>query len=154
MPEPPSLRNIFKEIRTSFALPANTKFDCTLETWTKQGVFSLNTVLTVRENSAFSHRHKGWEIFTDRVIDVLLQKTTPIVFLCWGSAAIQKVRQRTDLLPRDKVTGSRLDDDHHLILTSTHPSPLSAYRGFFGCGHFIKTNHFLQQSGSRPIDWT
>lgn len=142
---PPSLENIFKEIANCFKLTKNHKFDSTLENWANQGVLCLNTVLTVRENVAFSHRHKGWETFTDKVIELLMMSKNPIVFLCWGSAAIQKVA---------KIKNEANDSiDNKCILTASHPSPLSAYRGFFGCEHFIKVNEFLTKSGLTEIRW-
>ena len=108
----------------------------------------LNTVLTVRENAAFSHRNKGWEIFTDKVIELILQKDSPVVFLCWGAAAKQKVLNIKTLLHSKSLLGN-----HHLILTAPHPSPLSAHTGFLGCGHFIKTNEYLVKNNLKPIDW-
>lgn len=110
-----------------------------LTDWTRQGVMLLNTVLTVREGQANSHKNKGWEIFTDRVIELLNEREQPMVFLLWGANA----RAKTAL-----ITNRR-----HLILTCAHPSPLSAYNGFFGCRHFSKTNEFLQSIGQTPIDW-
>lgn len=137
IPAPPSLVNIFKEIQRDFQ--KNTHPSTTLEAWAKQGVLLLNTVLTVRENQAFSHRNQGWESFTDQVILSLNQKTTPVVFLLWGSAAASKSKMITN--------------PNHLILTSSHPSPLSVYRGFAGCGHFSKANAFLKNQGQDEIKW-
>jgi uracil-DNA glycosylase len=136
-PTPPSLVNIFKEIARDFRteLPKNRN----LESWAKQGVLLLNTVLTVRANQAFSHRKKGWEQFTDQVILSLNKKKTPVVFLLWGAAAESKSKMITN--------------PNHLILTSSHPSPLSVYRGFSGCGHFSKANLFLKKSGINEINW-
>jgi uracil-DNA glycosylase len=137
VPLPPSLENIFKEIQSDIGQrPENTH----LENWVRQGVFLLNTVLTVRANSAFSHRNKGWEIFTDRVISILNEKETPLVFLLWGAAAQTKAQLITA--------------KHHKILRCAHPSPLSAHRGFLGCRHFSKTNAILQSFHLPKINWT
>jgi len=134
---PPSLKNIYEELHNELGLyiPDN---GC-LEKWAKQGVFLLNAVLTVRAHSPQSHKNIGWEKFTDAAIEVLNKQERPIVFMLWGSSAIAK----KDLLNNPK----------HLILTAPHPSPLSAYRGFFGCDHFVKTNDFLRQNGLDEIDW-
>ncbi|MEE1026340.1 MAG: uracil-DNA glycosylase, partial [Acutalibacteraceae bacterium] len=110
-----------------------------LEDWAKQGVLMLNTVLTVRAGMAASHRGNGWERFTDRVIEKLNEKQTPVVFLLWGKPAAQKAKIITNPM--------------HLKLEAPHPSPLSAHRGFFGCHHFSKTNHFLTENGLEPINW-
>jgi uracil-DNA glycosylase len=136
-PAPPSLINIFQEIKNEFGyeFPNN---GC-LESWAKQGVLLLNTVLTVVESQPNSHKGKGWEIFTDRVIDVLNERDTPIVFLLWGNHAIAK---------KAKITNGI-----HSVLTAPHPSPLSASRGFFGCGHFRRANEILEQNGMEPINW-
>jgi uracil-DNA glycosylase len=140
---PPSLKNIVKEIYKSFSEAGNSinynNFDSTLENWAKQGVLLLNTVLTVRENAAFSHRGKGWEIFTDKVIMSLNLKKTPVVFLLWGSAAQSKTNLITSKL--------------HKILKAPHPSPLSAHRGFLGCQHFTQANQFLIANNLQPIQW-
>ncbi|NCA66977.1 MAG: uracil-DNA glycosylase [Clostridia bacterium] len=134
---PPSLQNIYKELNTDLgvAIPSHGN----LENWARQGVFLLNTALTVREYQANSHRGKGWEIFTDKVISILSARCEPIVFLLWGSNARNKV--------------NLIDISKHLVLEAPHPSPLSAYNGFFGCKHFSKTNEFLLQTGVTPIDW-
>ncbi|HKM17608.1 MAG: uracil-DNA glycosylase [Firmicutes bacterium] len=134
---PPSLLNIFKELQSDLncEIPDNGY----LVPWAKQGVLLLNAVLTVRANQPKSHRNQGWEQFTDRVIELLNQKNTPIVFLLWGNDAKQKAKAITN--PK------------HLILTAPHPSPFSAYYGFFGCRHFSKTNSFLQAGGLEPVDW-
>lgn len=126
---PPSLRNIFKELEADMGItpPAHGN----LESWAKQGVLLLNTVLTVRAGQANSHRDKGWETFTDAAIAYLNQREKPMVFLLWGSNA-----QKKEAL----ITNSR-----HYILKAAHPSPLSAHRGFFGCGHFSKTRRFLDE---------
>lgn len=135
---PPSLKNIYKEIYSDLGItePENCG---NLTPWAKEGVLLLNSVLTVREGSPASHKGKGWEIFTDRIIELLNEKEKPIVFLLWGSPAIKKA---------EKITSP-----HHLKLTSVHPSPLSAYRGFFGCRHFSKANEFLIKTGQNPINW-
>lgn len=134
---PPSLGNIYKELRTDLGcyIPNNGY----LVPWAVQGVLLLNTSLTVRANMAVSHRGKGWEYFTDRVIDLLNQKPTPVVFLLWGNHAKEKAKLITN--------------PHHLVLTSVHPSPLSAHRGFLGCNHFSQANEFLRVTGQSEIDW-
>lgn len=136
-PPPPSLQNIFKEINSELGLPIPNHGELT--EWARNGVLLMNTVLTVRESSPNSHRGQGWEIFTDRVIELLNGRETPIVFLLWGANARSKAKLITN--PR------------HLILQCAHPSPLSAHNGFFGCGHFAKANEFLQKNGIAPIDW-
>lgn len=135
---PPSLVNIIKEINSDLgtAIPL-TNGD--LSGWADQGVLLLNATLTVRAHHAGSHQHKGWEQFTDAAIRELSSRRTGLVFLLWGSYAIAK----SQLIDRGK----------HLILTAPHPSPLSAYRGFFGCRHFSKANAWLSQHGEIPIDW-
>ena len=134
---PPSLQNIFQELHDDVgcSLPNN---GCLIP-WTKQGVLLLNTVLTVRAGQANSHRGKGWEIFTDRVIELLNRREQPIVFMLWGNPA----RAKTNL-----ITNRR-----HFILQAPHPSPFSAARGFFGCRHFSKANAILLSLGKSPIDW-
>ena len=134
---PPSLKNIFKEIQyeLGFAPPEHGE----LTAWARQGVLLLNTVLTVREAQANSHKGMGWETFTDKVISLLNDRETPMVFLLWGANARQK---------KELIT-----NPNHLVLTSAHPSPLSAYNGFFGCGHFKECNLFLQNHQIEPIDW-
>ncbi len=134
---PPSLQNIFKELYTELGIPIPA--DGELTAWAKQGVLLLNAVLTVREGAANSHRGKGWESFTDAVIGKLNEREQPIVFLLWGANARAK---------KQLITNPR-----HLVLECAHPSPLSAYNGFFGCGHFVKANEFLQRNGMAPIDW-
>lgn len=134
---PPSLKNIFKELADDLGCTIpNHGF---LEHWAKQGVLLLNTVLTVRAGKAHSHRGKGWENFTDRVIQLLNQREKPIVFILWGRPAQSK---------KALITQS-----HHYIIESPHPSPLSARGGFFGSRPFSKTNQFLRQMGSEEIDW-
>ena len=138
VPQPPSLVNIFKEIQEDLGIkPPSHGY---LQSWAEQGVLLLNTVLTVRAGAANSHRGKGWEIFTDKIISLLNDRQEPIVFLLWGGNA----RSKTSL-----ITNSR-----HLILTAAHPSPLSASGGFFGCRHFSKANKFLEECGEGPVDWS
>ena len=134
---PPSLVNIYKELSTDLGcyIPNNGY----LTKWAKQGVLLLNTVLTVRAHQANSHRGIGWEEFTDAAIRILNEQDRPIVYLLWGKPAQMKK--------------SMLYNPKHLILEAPHPSPLSAYRGFFGCQHFSKTNEFLKENGLAPIDW-
>lgn len=134
---PPSLQNIYQELHDDLGcyIPNNGY----LVKWAKQGVLLLNTVLTVRAHEANSHRGIGWETFTDRVIELVDAKEGPVVFLLWGSPA-----QKKEAL---------LHNPDHLILKAPHPSPLSAYRGFFGCRHFSKTNEYLVSHGQTPIDW-
>lgn len=134
---PPSLQNIFKELQSEYNcyIPNNGY----LMKWAKQGVLLLNSVLTVKKDTPASHRNKGWEIFTDRVIEEIDKKDEPVVFMLWGGFA----RQKKKLLKNPK----------HLILESAHPSPLSAYNGFFGNNHFKLTNEYLIKNGLDPIDW-
>ena len=136
---PPSLVNIYKEIENEFGVQMPKTYG-NLTKWAKQGVLLLNTTLTVRAHNANSHKDAGWQIFTDNVIKKLNEREKPVVFLLWGSHSIKKK--------------TLIDETKHLILTSAHPSPLSAYRGFFGCGHFAKANDFLAGCGETPIDWT
>lgn len=135
---PPSLKNIFKEIRAELGteIPVHGE----LTSWAKQGVLLLNAVLTVRAGEANSHKNMGWEIFTDRIIEILNQREDPIVFLLWGANAGKKA----ELITNPK----------HQILRCAHPSPLSAYNGFFGCGHFKAVNDFLIANNKTPIDWS
>ncbi|MBQ8281282.1 MAG: uracil-DNA glycosylase [Lachnospiraceae bacterium] len=134
---PPSLVNIYKELQSDLGLyyPDNGN----LEKWARQGVLLLNTVLTVRAHSPASHQGKGWETFTDAIIRAVNKEDRPIVFILWGSPARKKKLM--------------LNNPKHLILEAPHPSPLSAYRGFFGSKPFSKTNDFLSQNGIEPIDW-
>lgn len=134
---PPSLNNIFTELKNDVGVETPKSGD--LSSWAKQGVLLLNTTLTVREGIANSHAHIGWNIFTDRIIQVLNESDHPIVFILWGSNARSKK--------------SLITNRHHLILESVHPSPLSAYNGFFGCRHFSKTNEFLRRNGIKEINW-
>lgn len=135
---PPSLRNIYKEINADLGLPIPNHGN--LEKWAAQGVLLLNATLTVRAGQAGSHQKKGWETFTDAAIAALSAKRQNLIFLLWGNYA----RAKSQLI----------DTQKHTILTAAHPSPLSASRGFLGCGHFGQTNRLLQSFGSRPIDWT
>ncbi len=134
---PPSLKNIFKEIENELGIKPPNSGDLT--SWAKQGVLMLNASLTVRAGQANSHQKIGWEIFTDKIVALLNERESPIVFMLWGANAKQK--------------GALLDKDKHLVLTSAHPSPLSAFNGFFGNGHFKKCNDFLTSIGKTPIDW-
>ncbi|MFQ6370743.1 uracil-DNA glycosylase [Shewanella sp. YIC-542] len=135
---PPSLRNIYKELADEiegFQMPANGF----LERWARQGVLMINTVMTVEQGRANSHAKLGWETFTDHVLQRLNQQSQPIIFVLWGGHAIKK--------------GKLITSPQHQILSGPHPSPLSAYRGFFGCGHFLAINQQLQARGETPIDW-
>lgn len=134
---PPSLRNIFSEISTDTGAPAPADGDLTR--WARQGVLLLNATLTVRAHQPKSHSGLGWSIFTDAAVSALNEHRENLVFLLWGSDAIRK--------------GSHIDRNRHLVLTSAHPSPLSAYRGFFGCRHFSKANNYLSAHGLTPIAW-
>ena len=137
VPLPPSLQNIYKELCSDVGCHMPTSGY--LKKWADQGVLMLNAVLTVRAGQANSHRGMGWEQFTDHIISLLAQREKPIVFLLWGRPARMK---------KKLITGRQ-----HLVLEAAHPSPLSAYSGFFGCRHFSKTNAFLEQHGMQPIDW-
>jgi uracil-DNA glycosylase len=136
-PFPKSLNNIFKEIESDLSIPFPENGN--LERWANQGVLLLNSVLTVEKGQADSHKGMGWEQFTDAVIELISQKKENVVFILWGSKALSK--------------SILIDEKKHLILSSVHPSPLSAYRGFFGCNHFSKTNEYLVSKGSKTIDW-
>ncbi len=135
-PLPPSLVNIYKEIEDDLGIKCLPSGD--LSRWAKQGVLLLNTTLTVRKHAAMSHKGKGWEEFTGKIIELLAKREKPMVFMLWGSHAGQFASQ----IP-----------SRHLVLKAPHPSPLSAYRGFFGCKHFSKCNEFLVKNGVEPIDW-
>jgi uracil-DNA glycosylase len=139
VPAPPSLVNIFKELTheypTDFVFPDSGY----LVPWAERGVLLLNTVLTVREGQANSHKGKGWEQLTDRVIELLGKREDPLVFMLWGRNA------------RDKK--ALLTNPAHLVLEAPHPSPLSAHSGFLGCGHFRKANEFLETQGLSGVDW-
>lgn len=134
---PPSLQNIYKELQADLGcyIPNNGY----LKKWADQGVLMLNTVLTVRAHEPNSHQGRGWEHFTDAIIQAVNQKDEPVVYMLWGKPAQSKIPMLTN--PK------------HLILKAPHPSPLSAYRGFFGCKHFSRCNEFLAQNGLEPIDW-
>lgn len=134
---PPSLQNIYKEIHAEYGYPVPEHGELTY--WAQQGVLLMNTVLTVRESQPNSHKGKGWEIFTDNVISLLNQRPEPMVFLLWGANAKAKTKLITN--------------PNHLVLQSAHPSPLSAYNGFFGNNHFKKANEFLKNNGKTEIDW-
>ena len=134
---PPSLLNIYKELKNTLNcyIPNNGN----LTSWAKQGVLLLNTSLTVRAGEANSHRNIGWEIFTDKIISLLIEREEPVIFILWGKNAKDKVKL--------------IDTNRHYILTAAHPSPLSASRGFFGCNHFEKANDILKNLNKEPIDW-
>lgn len=134
---PPSLVNIYKELETDLGIPPATHGH--LQNWAKQGVLLLNSVLTVERSRPKSHANRGWERFTDKVIEMIDQHCSSLVFLLWGSAAQKK--------------GQQIDSRRHLVLKCPHPSPFSADRGFFGCRHFSKANHYLEQNGRVGIDW-
>ncbi len=135
---PPSLVNIFKEVQSDIGIPAPNHGN--LLNWAKQGVLLLNATLTVRANIAGSHQKKGWEVFTDYVIQRVSDLRKDVVFLLWGAYAQAKT--------------SMVDQRKHCVLTAPHPSPLSAHRGFLGCKHFSQANHFLISRGLTPIDWS
>lgn len=137
VPFPPSLLNIFKELKSDMGLDLPPNGD--LSRWAAQGVFLLNATLTVRANAAGSHQNQGWETFTDEVIRTVSSQSEQVVFLLWGAYAQKKA--------------NLIDSNKHLILTAPHPSPLSAYRGFLGCGHFSKANAYLETTGRSPIAW-
>ena len=134
---PPSLVNIFKEVSADLNVPVPDNGD--LERWAVQGVLLLNATLTVQSGSPGSHQNKGWEIFTDAVIEALSREKTGLVFLLWGSYAQNK--------------GAVIDRKKHFVLEAPHPSPFSVHRGFFGCKHFSKTNAYLISKGQKPISW-
>ena len=134
---PPSLRNIYKEIDREYTQPIPASGDLTR--WARQGVLLLNATLTVRAHAAGSHQKRGWEEFTDAAIRAVSAKQEPVVFMLWGSYAQKK--------------GECIDRTRHLVLEAPHPSPLSAHRGFIGCGHFRKANDFLAAQGIKPVDW-
>ena len=137
IPAPPSLINMFKELERDLGIPAP-NHGC-LQSWADQGVLLLNATLTVEQGRAGSHQGRGWETFTDRAIQVVNDSCTQVVFLLWGSYAQKK--------------GAFIDRQKHLVLQAPHPSPLSAHRGFIGCGHFSRANDYLQQQGKTPINW-
>jgi uracil-DNA glycosylase len=135
---PPSLANIYKELAIEFSDFQLPNHGC-LTHWAEQGVMLLNNVLTVEKASAHAHAGLGWEIFTDAAIEIINQQNDGCVFMLWGSPAQKK--------------GQKIDENKHLVLKSPHPSPLSAYRGFFGCNHFIQANQWLEERGKTPIHW-
>ena len=138
VPVPPSLQNMYREIAAEYPgwpIPE----DGYLQKWAEQGVLLLNAVLTVRAHAANSHKGKGWEILTDRIIELLNEREDPVIFLLWGRNA------------RDKA--SLITNPQHAVLQAAHPSPLSAYNGFFGCGHFRQANDLLRQYGKTPVRW-
>ncbi|WP_409336896.1 uracil-DNA glycosylase [Eubacterium sp. F2] len=137
--QPPSLVNIFKELQDDLGIAPPPPDNGCLVPWARQGVLLLNTVLTVRVHQANSHRGHGWEQLTDRIIELLNQREKPMVFILWGGNAKSKI---------PLITGRQ-----HLVLSGPHPSPLSAYRGFFGGRYFSRTNAFLESCGQTPIDW-
>ena len=137
--QPPSLVNIFKELEEDLGIPRPPKDNGYLVPWAEQGVLLLNTVLTVRAHAANSHQNKGWETFTDRVIELLNEREQPMVFILWGGKA--------------KAKSALITNSRHLVLTGAHPSPLSAYNGFFGGRYFSRTNEFLSDHGEGEIDW-
>jgi uracil-DNA glycosylase len=134
---PPSLKNIYKELHAELGLPIPDHGHLTA--WADQGVLLLNSVLSVECGQAASHQGKGWETFTDRVIEVINEELEGVVFMLWGSYAQRK--------------GAIIDSQRHCVLRAPHPSPLSAHRGFFGCGHFVAANRYLEGRGATPIDW-
>lgn len=136
-PIPPSLKNIYKEIYDDLGIQEPNHGELT--SWARQGVLMLNSALTVRRGQANSHRGKGWEQLTDAIISKVNLKDSPVVYLLWGANAREKARL--------------VDNPRHLILTAAHPSPLSAFNGFFGCRHFSKCNEFLEKNGVEGIDW-
>ena len=138
VPHPPSLQNIFKELKRELGVEPPTSGELT--GWAKQGVLLLNTTLTVREATPQSHKGKGWEILTDAIISHINEKSDPVVFMLWGGNA--------------RVKKALITNKAHLILECAHPSPLSAWNGFFGCNHFIKANEFLRTTRQKEIDWS
>ncbi|MCM0042870.1 MAG: uracil-DNA glycosylase [Algoriphagus sp.] len=137
LPFPPSLLNIFKELKTDLGVPMPPNGD--LSRWASQGVFLLNATLTVRANSAGSHQNQGWETVTDAVIQTISREREGVVFLLWGASAQKKEEL--------------IDSTKHCILKAPHPSPLAAHRGFWGCKHFSKANDYLESTGQTPISW-
>lgn len=137
VPPPPSLVNMFKEIQSDLGI-APPDHGC-LQPWAEQGVLLLNSVLTVAQGQAGAHQGKGWETFTDRVIETVNREREGVVFMLWGNYAKKK--------------GRHIDRDRHLVLEGPHPSPLSAYRGFFGCKHFSRANEWLREQGQTPVYW-
>ncbi|MDX1733009.1 MAG: uracil-DNA glycosylase, partial [Halioglobus sp.] len=138
VPVPPSLQNIYKEINAELGLPIPAHGHLTA--WADRGVLLLNSVLSVEASRAASHQGQGWETFTDRVIGVINEQREGVVFMLWGSYAQRK--------------GAIIDSRRHCVLKAPHPSPLSAHRGFFGCGHFAAANDYLRSRGVEPVDWS
>lgn len=138
VPTPPSLQNMFKELRSDVGVPIPAHGN--LQHWAEQGVLLLNAVLTVEQARANAHQGRGWELFTDACIAHLNREREGLVFLLWGSYAQRK--------------GQLIDRTRHCVLEAPHPSPLSAHRGFLGCRHYSKTNSWLEEHGERPVDWT
>jgi len=141
LPQPPSLVNIFREINDDLGTPER-RLDLNrgcLEPWARQGVLLLNAVLTVVQGQAGAHQGRGWEQFTDRIVETLNRDREHLVFMLWGAYAQRK--------------GAMVDRERHCVVTAPHPSPLSAHRGFFGCKHFSKANRYLVEHGQTPIDW-
>lgn len=136
---PPSLQNIYKEIRSDFGLEENPFKNGCLESWAKQGVLLLNSVLTVEKSKAASHQGRGWEKFTDRIIEIIATERHQCVFMLWGSYAQKK--------------GAHIDSQKHLVLKASHPSPLSAHRGFLDCRHFSRCNNYLEANNQTAISW-
>ena len=136
--QPPSLQNIFKELKSEYGIEPPESGE--LVGWARQGVLLLNTTLTVRESSPQSHKGRGWEVLTDRIISEINQKSSPVVFMLWGGNA--------------RAKKSLITNKNHLVLECAHPSPLSAWNGFFGCNHFIRANDFLSSRGEKEIDWS
>lgn len=141
IPPPPSLKNIFKELKSDLGLSIPSH-GC-LESWAKQGVLLLNSILTVRKNAPLSHQKQGWERFTDAVVKYIFERTDPVVFLLWGKYAQDKCIHFAE----------ETHQKRHLILKAAHPSPFSAHHGFLGCSHFSKTNQYLVAHGLKPINW-
>lgn len=137
--QPPSLVNIFKELQEDLGIPRPARDNGYLVPWAEQGVLLLNTVLTVRAHEAGSHNGRGWETFTDRVIELLNEREDPMVFILWGGKA--------------KAKQGLITNNRHLVITGAHPSPLSAYNGFFGGRYFSRTNEFLSENGEGEINW-
>lgn len=137
-PPPPSLQNIFKELNSELGILPPKYGELT--GWARQGVLLLNTTLTVRESTPQSHKGQGWEILTDKIISLINDKSTPVVFMLWGGNA--------------RAKKALITNKNHLILECAHPSPLSAWNGFFGCGHFKLANEFLESVGEKTIDWS
>lgn len=138
VPQPPSLKNIFKELQQDVGI-AYPGHGC-LEFWAEQGVLLLNATLTVKKSKPLSHHKRGWEQFTDAVITLLCNREDPVIFVLWGKSAQDKINRIANC-------------NHHFFLTAPHPSPLSAYHGFLGCRHFSKVNQLLLRNGKAPIDW-